>query len=504
MGAASRSPPPHHAWLPASGARRKLHSPGSGVAVLSPQSPHPAPQRLLRGPQDLQTSGLGRCGGGEAPLLPPRDPGDTARPASPASPRLLAREFAPRRSLGWVGSPRLNPGEPMDGYGLWRNPSTEVGPPVPRPPPTHTPGAPDSETEAGAGVVWCKVILKVTGRAGGCGAHSCPIPSQTEIKAGRLAAGGPGPGREGAGGVGRGGLAHLPKLGFPTAPPACRPPHPNPTGRPWRVYHEGDRLTGWPLQPARWWGSVPLHPPPSPPGLPARVDSQLGSRNQSDHFAHFPTFPGRQAAGSPWVRLARGLGCPQGGWQRVRSPPLGAPPALPAFGSSSPGARIRGDLPPPAGCAPPGGRLPGGRFQASGDTELSPTTQWLRRGQSCARPAPRPQRGASEIPSNSPGRPRKGSAPLTLPVDGGWGRTAAPPVPPAMGPPVARPDPTPEAGVERGPGLHLSPVGRGSSARWGFPGAAPEGGRERETVNREARGAGGQTGGPGAGPSWGL
>lgn len=67
----------------------------------------------------------------------------------------------------------------------------------------------------------------------------------------------------------------------------------------------------------------PAFPPPH--RLPVRVDSELGSGNQSDHFAHFPSLPGRRAADSqggvspaqPRPRLPCGEWiCPEGSRQR--------------------------------------------------------------------------------------------------------------------------------------------------------------------------------------------
>ena len=113
-----------------------------------------------------------------------------------------------------------------------------------------------------------------------------------------------GPGRRGLGTRGVGSCqttgSYL-KLGFPTGrllslpPPSCRV-----------SFEDGKQsIPGWPCQ-RRWRGSILPHQ-----CLPARVDSEPGSGNQSDHFAHFPSLPGRQAARS------------QGGVNPARSqPPL--------------------------------------------------------------------------------------------------------------------------------------------------------------------------------------
>lgn len=60
------------------------------------------------------------------------------------------------------------------------------------------------------------------------------------------------------------------------------------------VAFEGEKqsIPGWPLQRC-WQHSVLPHQ-----CLPARVDSEPSSGNQSDHFAHFPSLTGRRAAGS--------------------------------------------------------------------------------------------------------------------------------------------------------------------------------------------------------------
>lgn len=78
------------------------------------------------------------------------------------------------------------------------------------------------------------------------------------------------------------------KLGFPTGrllslpPPFCRV-----------SFEDGKQsIPGRPCQ-RRWRGSILPHQ-----CLPARVDSEPSSGNQSDHFAHFPSLPGRRAARS--------------------------------------------------------------------------------------------------------------------------------------------------------------------------------------------------------------
>ena len=147
--------------------------------------------------------------------------------------------------------------------------------------------------------------------------HTPPLPlflSNTKIKA-RVRCGPgtqspkyswlkSGPGRRGLGTRGVGSCqttgSYL-KLGFPTGrllslpPPSCRV-----------SFEDGKQsIPGWPCQ-RRWRGSILPHQ-----CLPARVDSEPGSGNQSDHFAHFPSLPGRQAARS------------QGGVNPARSqPPL--------------------------------------------------------------------------------------------------------------------------------------------------------------------------------------
>ena len=93
----------------------------------------------------------------------------------------------------------------------------------------------------------------------------------------------------------------IPETGFPNRTSAV-PPTPILQGllRGWK-----QSIPGWPCQ-RRWRGSILPDQ-----CLPARVDSEPGSGNQSDHFAHFPSLPGRLAARS------------QGGVNPARSqPPL--------------------------------------------------------------------------------------------------------------------------------------------------------------------------------------
>lgn len=80
-----------------------------------------------------------------------------------------------------------------------------------------------------------------------------------------------------------------PETGFPQ-PDACCPSHPHPAGSPSRVENKASQDSF-----ANATGGAQSSPHQC---LPARVDSEPGSGNQSDHFAHFPSLPRRPAAGS--------------------------------------------------------------------------------------------------------------------------------------------------------------------------------------------------------------
>lgn len=200
----------------------------------------------------------------------------------------------------------------------------------------------------GEGGDWCKVIQKVSGRAGLFFALLCPpltsfkyqaqSPGSLWIGSSRLRHSWPTPGHGGRGlgtsGVGSGQLEGTRrKTGFPQLD-ACCSPTPTPQGRlgGWKTTRPG-----WPLTPLA--GFSPPHQ-----CLPARVDSKLGSGNQSDHFAHFPRLLGRCSATSQGgvSQLGRCLGCPCNEWicpegDRQRDTPA---LALGPSGRSPPGPPI--------------------------------------------------------------------------------------------------------------------------------------------------------------------
>lgn len=185
-------------------------------------------------------------------------------------------------------------------------------------------------------------------------------------------------------GVGRGLCAHR----TPAVPPTLT--------RQGRVRGSRPQSRGRPLQRGR---PGPGPPAPAQPRLPARVDSEPGSRNQSDHFARFPGLPGGGGGGRllGWVSPAR-----------PRPPPplrcVHLPRGWAAKGHSpqphSPGAAQRQnrrlEAPFPGAVASPRGvscrplrapwthrprrQPPCGRLQSGSDTELSPRIEWLLRG----------------------------------------------------------------------------------------------------------------------------
>lgn len=110
---------------------------------------------------------------------------------------------------------------------------------------------------------------------------------------------------------------------------------------PWPGAFQGRKqsLVGWPLQ----RGSVP-------PPLPARVDSQPGPGNQSDHFAHFPSLPrggGRRLPG--WGDPAPNPTSPAAPWPTGKAPELQREALL----CPQKGRGLRQPLMQPGGLNPP-------------------------------------------------------------------------------------------------------------------------------------------------------
>lgn len=149
----------------------------------------------------------------------------------------------------------------------------------------------------------------------GSSSHSCPLPSFTDRaqSPGSLPTGGshlwhswPMPalaGRDSTSGLGGDQPAGTRRrTALPTLAACCSPTP--------RVTVEGGKqsVPGWPLVPLA--GVLPHQ------RLPARVDSERGSGNQSDHFAHFPSLLGRWAATSQGGVSAarRSLRCPCDEW----------------------------------------------------------------------------------------------------------------------------------------------------------------------------------------------
>ena len=241
----------------------------------------------------------------------------------------------------------------------------------------------------------------------------------------------------------------IPETGFPNRTSAV-PPTPILQGllRGWK-----QSIPGWPCQ-CRWRGSILPHQ-----CLPAPVDSEPGSGNQSDHFAHFPSLPGRLAARS------------QGGVNPARSQPpllqrlMDLPRRLPSKGhtrSHSGGFQVaplpvfphrenftwlKTPLPGliavhllgqslartiqaksrrAASRHAPGTlfrtRLPWGRLQSGRDTELSPRIEcqpfrkWLLRGITVLPPCDRGRRGrTADLEGTAGGKGQ--SSPTEV---GGW------------------------------------------------------------------------------------